>query len=72
MLSSCSDGMQDPSKGAVIQTTVVGNYPRIGGKGRGLRAAMHRHDRGESTREELESVADEVTREVLREQAKAG
>ena len=55
-----------------MQTTVVGSYPKIGGKPPSLRAALHRLDRDEITRQELKSVADHVTEEVLQEVAEAG
>lgn len=54
-------------------TTVVGNYPKIGGgRAPNLRTALNRYDRGEVTWEEVERVAKEVTKEVLEEQAQAG
>ena len=54
--------------------TVVGNYPKIPNRPRParLRNAIARLDRGEITREELAKVEDEVTIEVLKEQADAG
>ncbi len=54
--------------------TVVGSYPKIPNKPRParLRNAINRLDRGKITREELAQVADEVTIEVLQEQADAG
>jgi 5-methyltetrahydropteroyltriglutamate--homocysteine methyltransferase len=57
-----------------MQTTVVGNYPKIPNRPRParLRAAINRRDRGEITDEELARVADEVTVEVMEEQAEAG
>lgn len=53
-------------------TTVVGSYPKIGGRGPNLRAAIARFDVGRITAEELAQVADQVTEEVLEEQARAG
>lgn len=54
-------------------TTVVGNYPKIGGsKAPNLRTALNRYDRGEVTRGEVERIANEVTKEVMEEQAEAG
>ena len=54
--------------------TVVGSYPKIPNKPRParLRNAINKLDRGAITREELAQVADEVTIEVLQEQAEAG
>lgn len=54
--------------------TVVGSYPKIPNKPRParLRNAINKLDRGDITREELDQVADEVTIEVLQEQADAG
>ncbi|MBI4337042.1 MAG: methylcobamide--CoM methyltransferase [Chloroflexi bacterium] len=55
-------------------TTVVGNYPKIGPgtKAPNLRAAIARYDDGKITLEELHRVEDQVTIEVLEEQARAG
>ncbi len=57
-----------------MQTTVVGNYPKIPNRPRPakLRAAINRRDRGEITHEELARVEDEVTVEVIEEQIEAG
>ena len=54
--------------------TVVGSYPKIPNKPRParLRNAINKLDRGAITPEELAQVADEVTIEVLQEQADAG
>ncbi len=54
--------------------TVVGSYPKIPNRPRParLRRAISRFDRGEITLEELCRVEDEVTVEVLEEQAEAG
>lgn len=55
-------------------STVVGSYPKIPNRPRParLRNAINRLDRGEITIEELHRVEDEVTIEVLQEQAEAG
>jgi 5-methyltetrahydropteroyltriglutamate--homocysteine methyltransferase len=57
-----------------MQTTVVGNYPKIPNRPRParLRQALNRRDRGEITNEELARIADEVTIEVIEEQIEAG
>ncbi len=57
-----------------VLVTVVGNYPKIPNRPRParLRNAYSRLDRGEITAEEFARVQDEVTEEVLREQAEAG
>src|SRR3972149_1367600 len=57
-----------------MQTTVVGNYPKIPNRPRParLRQAINRRDRGEITGEELARIEDEVTLEVIQEQAEAG
>jgi 5-methyltetrahydropteroyltriglutamate--homocysteine methyltransferase len=57
-----------------MQTTVVGNYPKIPNRPRParLRVAINKRDRGEITNEELSQVADEVTIEVINEQIEAG
>jgi 5-methyltetrahydropteroyltriglutamate--homocysteine methyltransferase len=54
--------------------TVVGSYPKIPNRPRParLRRAISRFDRGEIGREDLDRVEDEVTIEVLEEQAEAG
>lgn len=54
--------------------TVVGSYPKIPNRPRAarLRNAIRRFDRGEITAEDLHRVEDEVTVEVLQEQAQAG
>lgn len=57
-----------------ITTTVVGSYPKIPdppAPGR-WRTAVERYQRGELTAAELRRVEDEVTVEVLAEQAEAG
>lgn len=55
-------------------TTVVGNYPKIGlgATAPNLRTAISRRQLGRITDEELRRIEDEVTREVLRDQASAG
>ena len=55
-------------------TTVVGNYPKIPGRPRParLRAAIARFQRGEIAEDELHRIEDEVTVEVIQEQAEAG
>src|SRR5574341_1564939 len=57
-----------------MQTTVVGNYPKIPNRPKParLRQAINRRDRGEITSEELARIEDEVTIEVLQEQADSG
>src|SRR5438034_11395881 len=57
-----------------MQTTVVGNYPKIPNRPRParLRQAINRRDRGEITSEELARIEDEVTVEVIGEQIEAG
>jgi 5-methyltetrahydropteroyltriglutamate--homocysteine methyltransferase len=58
----------------MLTTTVVGNYPKIPNRPRParLRNAIARLDRGEIGRDDLANVADEVTAEVIDEQAQAG
>src|SRR4030042_65518 len=55
-------------------TTVVGNYPKIPDRPRApkLRSAIARLERGEIGADELRRVEDEVTVEVIQEQAQAG
>ena len=55
-------------------TTVVGNYPKISAKAgaASLRRAITQFDTGKITQEELDQVADEVTKEVIQEQVDAG
>ena len=57
-----------------MKTTVVGNYPKIGPgtNAPSLRTALSRFQVGGITEEELHRVEDEVTKEVLGEQAQAG
>jgi 5-methyltetrahydropteroyltriglutamate--homocysteine methyltransferase len=57
-----------------MQTTVVGNYPKIPNRPRParLRNAINKRDRGELSDEELQKVFDEVTIEVIQEQVEAG
>jgi 5-methyltetrahydropteroyltriglutamate--homocysteine methyltransferase len=58
----------------LMQTTVVGNYPKIPNRPRParLRVAINKRDRGEITNEDLARVEDEVTVEVINEQIEAG
>jgi len=57
-----------------MQTTVVGNYPKIPNRPRParLRNAINKRDRGEITSEDLVLVYDEVTTGVIQEQIDAG
>src|SRR5256885_17244351 len=57
-----------------MQTPVVGVSPKIPTRPRParLRQAINRRDRGEITSEELARIEDEVTVEVIGEQAEAG
>src|SRR3990172_9506360 len=57
-----------------MQTTVVGNYPKIPNRPRParLRVAINKRDRGEITDEELARIKDDVTIEVIGEQIEAG
>jgi 5-methyltetrahydropteroyltriglutamate--homocysteine methyltransferase len=57
-----------------MQTTVVGNYPKIPNRPRPgrYRNALNKRDRGEITNEDLAEVANEVTIEVIQEQIDAG
>ncbi len=57
-----------------MKATVVGSYPKIPNRPRParLRNAISKLDRGEIAKAELAQVADEVTIEVLEEQAQAG
>jgi 5-methyltetrahydropteroyltriglutamate--homocysteine methyltransferase len=57
-----------------MQTTVVGNYPKIPNKPRParLRNAINKRDRGEIADEELEAVRVEVTVDIINEQIEAG
>ncbi len=57
-----------------MKTTVIGNYPKIPdppAPGR-WRTSVEKVQRGEMSRDDLHRVEDEVTIEVLREQAEAG
>jgi 5-methyltetrahydropteroyltriglutamate--homocysteine methyltransferase len=68
-------GGEEQTKGALqLQTTVVGNYPKIGPGARApsLRAAIQRYQAGRISEDDLQGVAAQVTREVLADQAKAG
>jgi 5-methyltetrahydropteroyltriglutamate--homocysteine methyltransferase len=57
-----------------MQTTVVGNYPKIPNRPRParLRNAINKRDRGEVSDEELAQVYTDVTVEVIQEQIDAG
>lgn len=57
-----------------MQTTVVGNYPKIPNRPKParLRNAINKRDRGELTDAELERVKTEVTIEAIAEQIDAG
>ena len=57
-----------------MQTTVVGNYPKIGpgSNAPSLRTAISRHQLGRISEDKLHRVEDEVTKEVLLDQAQAG
>jgi len=57
-----------------LETTVVGSYPKIPdppAPGR-WRSSVEKHQRGEISAADLRHIEDEVTEEVLREQADAG
>ena len=58
----------------MIATTVLGNYPKLSTKPQAanLRRAISQFDTGQITREELDAVADEVTKEAIQEQVEAG
>lgn len=58
----------------MIQTTVVGNYPKIGDTHelQKLRRAIANVDKGQMTEEQLRQVQDQVTVEVMKEQVDAG
>lgn len=55
-------------------TTVIGNYPKLSGRPQApsLRRAISQFDTGRITKQDLESVADEATKEALQEQIEAG
>jgi 5-methyltetrahydropteroyltriglutamate--homocysteine methyltransferase len=57
-----------------MQTTVVGNYPKIPNRPSPARYrnAINKRDRGDITNEELAQVGNEVTIEVIQEQIDAG
>jgi len=57
-----------------VIVTVVGNYPKIPNRPRParLRNAYARLDRGEINWDEMKKIQDQVTIEVIREQAEAG
>lgn len=58
----------------MVQTTVVGSYPRIGDTAaeQGLRRGIARFDRGEIRETELHGLERDVVRAVVREQTAAG
>ncbi len=55
-------------------TTMVGSYPKIGpnSKAPNLRAAIGRFDRGLISQDELRNVEEQVTTEIIQDQAQAG
>jgi 5-methyltetrahydropteroyltriglutamate--homocysteine methyltransferase len=57
-----------------MQTTVVGNYPKIPNRPKParLRNAINKRDRGDLSNEELEQIKNEVTVEAIAEQIDAG
>ena len=57
-----------------MQTTVVGNYPKIGPgtKAPSLRRAISRYQLGQITEDELRHAEEEVTKEVLQDQSHIG
>ncbi|HUF52844.1 MAG TPA: uroporphyrinogen decarboxylase family protein [Dehalococcoidia bacterium] len=57
-----------------MQTTVVGNYPKIPNKPKParLRNAINKRDRGDLTDEDVRAIENEVTAEVIAEQVEAG
>ncbi|HSP56617.1 MAG TPA: uroporphyrinogen decarboxylase family protein [Dehalococcoidia bacterium] len=57
-----------------MQTTVVGNYPKVPNRPRParLRVAINKRDRSEITNQDLARIEDEVTAEVIGEQVEAG
>jgi 5-methyltetrahydropteroyltriglutamate--homocysteine methyltransferase len=57
-----------------MQTTVVGNYPKIPNRPRPARYrnAINKRDRGEISNEDLTQVGNEVTVEAIEEQIEAG
>ena len=54
--------------------TAVGSYPRIGAPGNApnLRIAIHKHDNGQLSDEELHAIERQVTEDVLEQQDQAG
>ncbi len=54
--------------------TGIGSYPRVGDTTelQSLRRAIHRLDRGDIDRDDLNAVADDVTAQVIREQVQVG
>ena len=63
-----------PEASALVHTTVVGSYPRVGDthEEQKLRRAIAQFDKGEIADTDLRAVEREVVRDVLREQAEAG
>lgn len=57
-----------------MQTTVVGNYPKIGqgAKAPNLRTAISRRQLDQISEEDLHGIQDETTAEILEDQARAG
>ena len=58
----------------MVQTTVVGNYPRVGDtfEEQSLRRAIARFDKGEISADDLRGAERDVVKAVLREQRDAG
>src|SRR5947199_9706813 len=58
----------------MVRTTVVGTYPRIGetSEEQALRRGIARLDRGEIVEAELQAIARDTVRQVLREQNEIG
>lgn len=58
----------------MLRTTTVGNYPKLPSeKGQvNIRKTLHRFDKNEITRNELDTAFDEVTARVVAEQINAG
>jgi 5-methyltetrahydropteroyltriglutamate--homocysteine methyltransferase len=58
----------------VIETTVVGSYPKPppGGQAFTLRKTLHAREREEASEKDLQRVRDELTTEMIREQELAG
>lgn len=58
----------------MLKTTTVGNYPKLPSeKGQvNIRKTLHKFDKGEISRDELEKARDEVVARVIREHMQAG